>query len=941
VESPGLTAALAGNGNWAVHGLALDDDALARARQAIESRNLAGHALVEKVVLPPLPYLPNLANLIVVEDLGALAARGITREDVLQVLAPEGVLCVREGQAWQKTLKLRPGQMDSWPQTYHGADGNMVSTDQVFQFPIGYRWIDGLPHNALNWASCRGWIVSGRRCYTVSMNEPENVNKPERLREHYLSARDAFNGLPLWKINLKTHDDGAGLNWRNAASIAADQNRVYVPQANQVIAADADTGRIALTFPTMYPPRRLVLLGNILIVTSWEEKDVTKLDYEGGSLWATWVPKGGAGSVEAFDTGTGKLLWSAPAAALQLLAADGVAYVLAQDSNPPTARQVIALDVNTGKQRWRATHTTFGQAPDLQLNCAGSGFVVVAKRKERAVLVLSATDGKLLWQIKPAGGIWTPLVDSVLWNGNKKYDPLTGTVKGTLPTGIPDQGCTPSVIVGPYITQSRGCNYVELPASPGGQVKRLRYTGARGACMEGMVPANGLFYTAQNWCGCAPGQIYGFLALGPCGEVPTAEEFAKTRPTEKGPAFGSAGQAAVSDAEDWPAFRHDAQRSGASPAKIPEGLKLLWQSPVLLPAGAGTVAAAWKARLVSPLTSPVSTGGQVVVGGTDAGQVFALDTDSGRKLWTASLGGRLDTPPTFHRGLWLAGSHDGWVYALRAKDGQLAWRTRVAPRERRLVAHGEVESVWPVIGTVLVHDNVAYANAGRSSESDGGIRVVALDPLTGATLWAKEIGPGPQRMNDLLCLRDGALAWHNLRLDLKTGQAGKPDPVATSQGGIIDGTWTLLGTRRSGNAFTIGQPDAKKQQTKTNLLVWNDGLVLAPNFAMTRSRADTTVGVVKGQDQAWRPVLPANSQVEALVLCGNAVLYAGRFRSLKQELKAGEPAGFLLVTSTEGKKLAEFPLEAPPTYDGLAVARDRVYVSLQNGTVLCFGKLRG
>ena len=55
------------------------------------------------------------------------------------------------------------------------------------------------------------------------------------------------------------------------------------------------------------------------------------------------------------------------------------------------------------------------------------------------------------------------------------------------------------------------------------------------------------------------------------------------------------------------------------------------------------------------------------------------------------------------------GCHDGWVYALRAKDGVLAYRVRIAPREKRIVAYGIIESAWPVLGSILVHDGIAYA----------------------------------------------------------------------------------------------------------------------------------------------------------------------------------------------------------------------------------------
>ena len=61
---------------------------------------------------------------------------------------------------------------------------------------------------------------------------------------------------------------------------------------------------------------------------------------------------------------------------------------------------------------------------------------------------------------------------------------------------------------------------------------------------------------------------------------------------------------------------------------------------------------------------------------------MALDAATGEKLWSVPLGSRLDTPPTVWRGLCIVGCHDGYVYAIRAKDGQFAWRAaRVGPSE--------------------------------------------------------------------------------------------------------------------------------------------------------------------------------------------------------------------------------------------------------------------
>ena len=97
---------------------------------------------------------------------------------------------------------------------------------------------------------------------------------------------------------------------------------------------------------------------------------------------------------------------------------------------------------------------------------------------------------------------------------------------------------------------------------------------------------------------------------------------------------------------------------------------------------------------------------------TDAHTLYALDAATGELLWQSTFDGRIDSPPTVWQGRVLFGSHDGSVYCLRATDGTLAWRYRAAPLDRRLVAYEQVESVWPVHGSVLVRDGQVYAVAG-------------------------------------------------------------------------------------------------------------------------------------------------------------------------------------------------------------------------------------
>jgi outer membrane protein assembly factor BamB len=122
----------------------------------------------------------------------------------------------------------------------------------------------------------------------------------------------------------------------------------------------------------------------------------------------------------------------------------------------------------------------------------------------------------------------------------------------------------------------------------------------------------------------------------------------------------------------------------------------------------------------------------------------------------------VDSPPSICNGIAVFGCRDGWVYALRTSDGELIWRFRAAPKDLRLVENGQIASVWPVHGSVLIEnssDDLSYATtgqktrpkskvslksggvvyfaAGRSSYLDGGIYLYKLELETGKTLLEK------------------------------------------------------------------------------------------------------------------------------------------------------------------------------------------------------------
>jgi SAM-dependent methyltransferase len=140
-----LTAALHADGRYVVQGLDADPDAVAKARAAIQTLGLYGPVSVAQFDGKRLPYVENLANVVVADDLG-----GVARAEAMRVLAPGGALVVKQGGRWVKAVKPRQAGTDEWTHFLHGPNGNAVAHDTVVGPPRRVRWIAGprrhLPH---------------------------------------------------------------------------------------------------------------------------------------------------------------------------------------------------------------------------------------------------------------------------------------------------------------------------------------------------------------------------------------------------------------------------------------------------------------------------------------------------------------------------------------------------------------------------------------------------------------------------------------------------------------------------------------------------------------------------------------------------------------------------------------------------------------------------
>jgi len=123
---------MARNGRRLVHGLALDDQSLNIARKAIQAEGLYPLASVEKTsrrtrggTLEQLPYADNLVSLLIA-DLDALGKRTPPHKEIMRVVYPNAVACLKKDGKWTAITKPRPEEMDERTHFDYDAGGNVV-----------------------------------------------------------------------------------------------------------------------------------------------------------------------------------------------------------------------------------------------------------------------------------------------------------------------------------------------------------------------------------------------------------------------------------------------------------------------------------------------------------------------------------------------------------------------------------------------------------------------------------------------------------------------------------------------------------------------------------------------------------------------------------------------------------------------------------------------
>lgn len=782
-----LTSALKASDRYQVQGLTQEETALGKIRESIHQAGQYGALAVETWDGTNLPYIENFVNLLVVDQ------AKVDKAEIDRVLTPLGVAMIRkEGGGWEKIIKAWPTGMDEWTHYAYDSKGNTTSKDMLVGPPSRMQWV-GNPrwsrhHDRMSSVSAE--VSSGGRIFYI-MDEGSRLSilMPAKFM---LIARDAFNGTILWKKPISpwsTHlwplKSGPTQLTRRLVSIG---DRVYVTLgiAAPISCLDAATGELIREYPETAGTEEIVYRNGTLYALAnqepWRlnEEFAVKAQSDQKRVETEFNWDGKPRNLFAIEAETGKVLWKKDDRIAPItLCVDDKRIVYYNGDG------LACLDVKTGETKFadipaeRRKLYEFNFAPRVIL----SNDMILYAGGDGSMKGVDADTGKEMWTASHEKSGYRSMEDLIvaqglIWNagttnGNQSgeytgRDPLTGEIKKQFYPDVPEgtywfhHRCYMAKATEKYIMPSRtGIEYVDMDK----QHWDLNHW-VRGACLYGVMPANGLTYAGPHNCACYPeAKLDGMSVLASAPRYPMPAYTPDADRLTKGTAYAEAIDEVEANAKDWPTYRADNSRSGSS-------------NQDLLP----DLGMAWEVKLTPPLSTTSTAGGLTYVSEVDKHTLYAFDSTTGKEAWHFIAGGRVDSPPTYWKGRVFFGGKDGYVYCLRATDGALIWKFQAAPGKLSHAAWEMVESVWPVHGSVLVENGLVSFVAGRSCFLDDGLWFYRVDAKTGE-MKVK------QHYDDRDPDTGGDLNDRHKTLQM---------PVALNDILSSDGKWTFLRTQKIG-----------------------------------------------------------------------------------------------------------------------------------------------
>ncbi|HID05544.1 MAG TPA: hypothetical protein EYP10_00195, partial [Armatimonadetes bacterium] len=386
---------------------------------------------------------------------------------MLNSLGVMNVTVISKYGTWIQMRKPQPPNIDEWTHHLHGPDGNPVANDRVVGPPKHLQWLaEPVWSRSHDTDSSVCAVVTSRgRIFYIVDEAPISLPGDHPLPDNwFLVARDAFNGVLLWKVPMKRwgwrewkHTWYKRRPWNMPLNLprrlVAFNDRVYVTLGYHapVTELDARTGAVLQTYEGTEDTREILLCKGVLILTV----------YRNGSL-----------KVVAVDVDKGRILWESKntykGSTMEYVTRVGFTNVDPVLNTATNGRviclvdgaDIVCLDFNTGKELWRTKIAN--KVGSLWIGTLIVHDKVVLYAEPTQLVGLSVETGRKLWSrtLREYGWLWFQwkdifVINGLVWTwsyeagkrerggaGVRVYplyadgiDPLTGVVKRRVPLG--------------------------------------------------------------------------------------------------------------------------------------------------------------------------------------------------------------------------------------------------------------------------------------------------------------------------------------------------------------------------------------------------------------------------------------------------------------------------------------------------------------------------
>jgi outer membrane protein assembly factor BamB len=199
----------------------------------------------------------------------------------------------------------------------------------------------------------------------------------------------------------------------------------------------------------------------------------------------------------------------------------------------------------------------------------------------------------------------------------------------------------------------------------------------------------------------------------------------------------------------------------------------------------------------------------------------------------------------------------------------------------------------------------------------------------------------PGSLGEILSSDDQYVYLRDMVLDKRGNKQPEGNPHLFTLTGFLDDSWPhrsywIFGTRCS---LSTGCSGRDRNLISGRLLVVDKPMIYGYGRARIHWSNQFQDGAYrlfardcdKGEVK-WTKKVPIH--VRAMVLAEKVLFVAGPPFDLNADDK-DSGSMLLAFSASDGAELARYPLHSPPVFDGMAAANGRLYLSLENGRLLC------